>query len=148
MALDANCSDLGQDNKCLLCKDEFVLSRVHQKQQVVCESKHAILDCLIYNTAKKGACLVCKDGFLPEGLVCTALASVGAGVKIGNCETYVYGRCKKCGAGYVRDLAGLGCVEIASLDVNVTDILVGKGSFFSLVWFRFWDVDYTKWSEY
>ena len=111
----------------MMCKDEFVLSKVHQKQQVVCESKNAISDCLIYNTAKKGACLVCRDGFLADGLACKALADASSGAKIGNCDLYVYGRCKKCVAGYVRDLAGLVCVEIAGLDLNVTDIKAGKG---------------------
>lgn len=126
VTLDSNCESLGVDNKCDLCKDNFVLARVHQKQQVVCESKISIENCLIYNTEKKGACLICKDGYLPDGLTCKLIADASATAKIENCESYIYGRCKKCVANYVRDLAGLNCVEIASLDSNVTDIKAGK----------------------
>jgi hypothetical protein len=125
VTLPSNCQDLNEDNSCAHCNDNFSNIKFHSKQSIICDSNISIANCLLYDTASKGNCQICSNGYLSGDKTCEEIINAPASSLIDNCETYEYDRCKLCATGYVRTLDGTVCVDKTSLDSAKTDILAG-----------------------
>jgi hypothetical protein len=135
---DDQCTDLSLNNTCLECNEEYKLDFLHSNQNIICDKRRYIENCLLYDwdsdKSLKG-CFICKNGYLPDlsKSSCKLIADTVAEEQIANCMAYEYGRCSKCNVGFVRDLEGIECVDKLILDADKTDIGVGKLFIFGLI---------------
>lgn len=130
IVLSQNCDKILENNACFSCKDNFSNILFHSSQKIICESSITIENCLVYDINQKGYCKICANGYLPGEKVCDLVASASGLNLISDCQDYEYGKCKVCITGFVRNLDGSECFDIASLDATKTDIKSGKNKTF------------------
>lgn len=128
---DDQCTNLSSNNSCLECNDEYKLAFLHSNQNIVCDKRRYIENCLVYDWNKEKSmkgCYICNQGYLPDvsKSSCKIISDTVTEEQIENCVTYEYGRCVKCDIGFIRDLEGIECVDKLSLDPAKTDIGIGK----------------------